>query len=134
MIIPEDEIWFSFSRSGGPGGQNVNKVSSKVTLHWASQKSLAFSDAQKLILSKAAVLRSFIDREGIVSFSCQISRSQLANRKVAIARLYELVALALVPKKRRKKTKTPRGQIEKRLKQKKTRGQRLQRRRVSSDD
>lgn len=134
MIKIEDEIWFSFSRSGGPGGQNVNKVSSKVTLHWSSQNSSVYSPDQKAIFKRASVLKSVIDFEGVVSFSCQVSRSQLANRKLATERLEELLRLALIPIKKRKKTKTPRSQIEKRIKQKKTRGQRLKGRKVGSED
>ena len=133
MRIPEDEIWFSFSRSGGPGGQNVNKVSSKVTLHWAIAESSSLSNFQKAAIKAFPRLNSLIDSSGILNLNCQVSRSQAFNRKLALEKLQELVTLAFIPKKPRRKTKPSKGQKEKRIKAKKSRSQRLVNRRIQSE-
>lgn len=134
MNIPEDEIWFSFSRSGGPGGQNVNKVSSKVTLRWNLLESRALPLEQKQILLNSTLLKPYLLEDGIVSITSQLSRSQTANRRSAFERLQEVVSIALKPRKARRKTKKPRAQIEKRLRSKKLRGARLSARKVQAGD
>lgn len=115
VIIPDlsSEFQFLTSRSSGPGGQNVNKVNSKVELRFDIQKSILLSDEQKEILQ--AKLATKISVEGILSVVSQIDRSQLANKEDAIKKFYILLSKALQPVKRRKRTKPSLGSVEKRL-------------------
>ncbi|MFT6396564.1 MAG: ribosome-associated protein [Bradymonadia bacterium] len=127
VVIPEREVWFTASRSGGAGGQHVNTTSSKVSLHWYPGSSAAFSqDQRRRVLQK---LRNRMTAEGELQLHCSTHRSQLRNREEACERLAELVKAALVIRKRRRKTKPTRGAVERRLKakrvtssRKKTRG------------
>ena len=117
VVIPEREIWFTASRSGGPGGQHVNTTSSKITLHWYPGSSAAFTPDQR-----RRVLRSLANRistDGELLLHCSENRSQLRNRTDACDRLAELVVQALKVRKRRKKTRPSRGAVERRLKAKK---------------
>jgi len=119
--IDEDELVFSASRSSGPGGQNVNKVSTRVTLLLDVRNSPNLSDDQKHRLADR--LASRISKDGLLRVVCQQERSQHANRELAVQRLIELLNDAIRPRLRRKKTKTPRRAHEKRLDGKKRRGQ-----------
>lgn len=129
MKIPDDELWFSFSRSGGPGGQNVNKVASKVTLCWDLKQSKHLTPQNKARLLESALIRSHLDSEGVLSLVCQSSRSQNQNRQAAIEKLEDLVRRALVPKTPRRKTRMPRAAKERRLTSKRKRSERLSNRR-----
>jgi ribosome-associated protein len=113
--IPDlsSEIQFLTSRSSGPGGQNVNKVNSKVELRFDIQNSMLLSDEQKEILQ--AKLATKISSEGILSVVSQIDRSQLANKEDAIRKFYVLLTKVLTPVKRRKRTKPTLTSVEKRL-------------------
>jgi len=133
MLIPKDEIWFQFSRSGGPGGQNVNKVNSKVTLRWNPSESKVLSEFQKQLLGSSELLKPFCALDGMINISCQESRSQSINRDIALTKLNELVVKALRPKKPRKKTKIPRKATEKRITHKKSRSTKLLQRRVPNE-
>jgi ribosome-associated protein len=113
--IPDlsSEFQFLTSRSSGPGGQNVNKVNSKVELRFDVQNSQLFTDEQKeILLSKLA---SKISSDGILSIVSQIDRSQLANKEDAIRKFYLLITKSLQPVKRRKRTKPTITSVEKRL-------------------
>lgn len=116
-----EEIQFMFSRSSGPGGQNVNKVNTRVTLIFHLPDSAQFTDKEKSKIRRA--LRRYLDKNGRIQIHCQQYRSQLANRNAAMARLRNLLQKALEPKKVRKKTKIPRGAVEKRLEEKKRRSE-----------
>lgn len=116
VAIPEDEITFSASRSGGPGGQNVNKVSSKVTLAFDLAASAALSAEQKRIISEKLAAR--INSDGIFQVVSQRTRSQEMNRTDVIDRFAELLRHALTPRKARIKTRTPKGAKEQRLQDK----------------
>ena len=120
-IIPESELRLDFSRSSGPGGQNVNKVSSRAQLHWYVGRSGVFTDAQKALI-RAAAGKHLNKRDEIV-LSAESERSQLQNKEEVIRRLQELVFKALAPKKRRKPTKVSRAQKRKRVEQKRIVGE-----------
>jgi len=107
------EFQFLTSRSSGPGGQNVNKVNSKVELRFDIRNSSLLTDDQKEIL--LAKLATKITSEGILSVVSQRDRSQLANKEDAIEKLYLLISKALKPVIRRKKTKPTKSSVEKRL-------------------
>jgi len=113
--IPDLSTEFQFftSRSSGPGGQNVNKVNSKVELRFDIPNSDLLSEDQKNIL--LVRLASKITSEGILSIVSQRDRSQLSNKEDAIEKLYLLIAKALTPVKPRKNTRPTKGSIEKRL-------------------
>ena len=117
--IPEDELTFTASRSGGPGGQHVNKVSSRITLLWDLQRSGSLTPEQKERVRRR--LRRRISDEGVLRLSVSDSRSQAANRKVAVERFVELLAAALAPRKTRTATRPTAGSREKRLTRKKER-------------
>lgn len=115
--IFEPEFIFKTSRSSGKGGQNVNKVSSKVELDFDIQNSQLLSDQQKdLLLSK---LTNRINKEGILQIISQSERSQLANKEKAIKKFYELLIKSFKPKKKRIATKPGKAAKEKRIKKKK---------------
>jgi ribosome-associated protein len=105
VAISENEISFSASRSGGPGGQNVNKVSSRVTLSFDVARSAALSDNDKKVVLHA--LKNRINKDGILQIVSQRTRSQDMNRVDALERFGELLRRALAPKVPRIKTRIP---------------------------
>ena len=113
--IPDlsSEFQFLTSRSSGPGGQNVNKVNSKVELRFDIENSSLLTDDQKETL--LVKLATKITSEGILSVVSQRDRSQLANKEDAIEKLYLLISKALKPVIRRKKTRPTKSSVEKRL-------------------
>ena len=117
--IPENEIDFIASRSGGPGGQNVNKVSSRVTLRFDLEKTAALTDDQRARIR--AKLASRISNDGVLQISSQRTRSQELNREDALLRFAELLRNALRVEKARVKTRATRASKEARLKQKRER-------------
>jgi ribosome-associated protein len=116
LFIPEEELSFTFSRSGGPGGQNVNKVSSRVTLWFDVENSKSLSDEQKRKIVHELPTR--INKQGILHVVSQKHRSQWENREDAVERFVELLRAALRRRVPRKKTKAPGWVKEKRLQQK----------------
>jgi ribosome-associated protein len=125
--VPEREIEIDFVRSSGPGGQNVNKVSSKAQLRWRVGDSAAFNDHQKDLIRRAAGNR--LNAADEIVLSEQSERSQPRNREEAIARLQRLVTEALTPRKVRKPTKPSRAAKERRLEEKRRQGEKKQGRR-----
>lgn len=116
----ESEFIFSASRSGGPGGQNVNKVSTKVELRFSLLSTLLFSETEKEIICKK--LKNKINKEGELILVSQSERTQLMNKKVVMEKFYDLVSKALtVPLKRRSTRPTLTSKI-KRLEGKRNRG------------
>lgn len=107
------EFIFQTSRSSGPGGQNVNKVNSKVELRFHIQNSILLTEIQKELLS--AKLSTKISSDGFLIVVSQKDRSQLVNKEDAIRKTYELIEKALRPVKRRRSTKPTRSSVEKRL-------------------
>ena len=120
IAIPEDELHFDASRSGGPGGQNVNKVSSRVILTFDVNASVALSDDQKRTVMQKLFGR--INKEGILRVISQRTRSQERNRSDATERFSELLREALTPQRRRIKTRVPEGAQARRVEEKKKRG------------
>jgi ribosome-associated protein len=124
--IDEGELSFSFSRSGGPGGQNVNKLDTRVTVSFDLEGCRGLDGVQKRRIRSR--LASRINKEGFVRVVSQRHRSQKANRDAAVEKLVELLAVALKRRPVRKKTAVPRAAKEKRLEAKKRRSQVKQRR------
>lgn len=121
--IPDlsSEFIFQASRSSGPGGQNVNKVNSKIELRFNITDSLLLTEEQKqILLSKLA---NKINLEGFLVVVSQRDRSQIANKEDVIRKTYELLEKALKPVKPRKSTKPSRSSIEKRLNEKRIKGE-----------
>lgn len=113
------EFIFLTSRSSGPGGQNVNKVNSKVEVRFDVPNSALLTEQQKENILKK--LASRISSEGILAVVSQKDRSQLANKLTATDRMYELINKALQPEKPRKATKPTFSAVEKRLNSKRIR-------------
>lgn len=116
LSIPDEEFEFSFARSGGPGGQKVNKTSTKVVVRFNLAGSPSLSDAQKQQVMEKLANR--IDAEGFLMVASQETRSQLMNREAGVARLASLLEQALKVRKRRRKTRVPRAAVERRLESK----------------
>lgn len=119
-IIPDNELNFRFSSSSKPGGQNVNRVNTRVAVLFDLDNSSGLSERQKQRVYKKLGKR--INKEGILQVSSQRHRSQSANREDAVNRLATMIRNALKRKPRRKKTRPPRSADEKRIKNKKRRG------------
>ncbi len=118
--IPDSEILLEFTKSSGPGGQNVNKTATKVQLKWSPSLSTAFTEPEKqLILDKLA---HRLTQDGMVTLSVSTTRSQLHNKLRAIELLNELVHEALQPASPRWPTRPPRREKLARLHNKKQRG------------
>lgn len=132
VTIPEDEMRFSFARSGGPGGQNVNKVETKVEVRWRPADSRALSDADREWL--LGRLAGRLTNDGDLLVVSTRTRTRERNREDALRKLAEMVRAALVRPRRRRKTRRTRASIERRLGEKKRRGQVKRDRRRGPED
>jgi ribosome-associated protein len=132
LSIPDDELTFTASRSGGPGGQHVNKTSSKVTLRFDVAHSPSIPEAVRIRLLSALAGR--IEADGTIRVVSQASRSQFANRQTAERRLEAMLAEALIPEVPRVATKTPRAQKRRRVESKKRRAEIKRGRTVRGED
>ena len=111
------ELDFTASKSSGPGGQNVNKVNSKITLNFDVAHSQILTDEEKhIILTR---LSGQLTKDGVLQLSSQDQRSQLENKEAVIKKLEWLIAKAFEKKKARKKSKPSHTAIQKRIKSKK---------------
>jgi ribosome-associated protein len=124
IVIPAAELSWSYARSGGPGGQHVNKTETKVELRWTPKGSRALAgladDARAWLLGRLA---SRLTTGGELVVTSTLTRDQIRNREDAIEKLCALVRAAQVRPKTRKKTRPSKGAKERRIKAKKIRGE-----------
>jgi ribosome-associated protein len=129
LSIPPDELQFRFVRSGGPGGQHVNKTATQVELTFDVAHSPSLDDGQRERIGQ--VLRKRIDGDGLLHLVSTATRSQTANREEVTQRFRVLLAAALKPVKPRRPTRPGRAAKEKRIASKKARGDVKKRRSIS---
>jgi ribosome-associated protein len=131
LTIASHELSFQTSRSGGPGGQNVNKLETRVELLFDVRQSHSLTEKQRAILTEN--LRSKLDSDGVLHVVSQESRSQWQNKQTAIEKFAQMLRSALKPRKKRVATKPTRAAKEKRLKFKKHKSEKKQLRKKSYD-
>jgi ribosome-associated protein len=122
------ELIFTASRSSGPGGQNVNKVSTKVELRFDIPHSILLSEEEKEILLN--ILKKKINSEGVLIIVSQSERSQLKNKEKTVDKFYTLLKKSLTPVKKRKRTIPGAAAKEKRLEEKKMQAEKKARRKL----
>ncbi|MDY7000816.1 MAG: alternative ribosome rescue aminoacyl-tRNA hydrolase ArfB [Thermodesulfobacteriota bacterium] len=120
-VIPWDELSFTASRSSGPGGQHVNKTSTRITLLFDVAGSPSLTETQKALISRKLANR--MNKQGVLRIVSQTTRSQQANKERAVARFAEILGNALRRAKPRKKTQVSPEARQRRLEAKKRRGQ-----------
>ncbi|MBY0514269.1 MAG: aminoacyl-tRNA hydrolase [Gemmataceae bacterium] len=133
ISIPDEEVEWSFARSGGPGGQNVNKVSSKAVLRWKAAASTAPIPVAAWARMKARFPSRFTV-EGEVVISSQEHRDQERNKLACEEKLAEMIRAALVEPAVRKKSKPSKAAKRRRVADKRIQSAKKQARRVSGDD
>ena len=130
--IPFSELHFQFVPSGGPGGQHANRSATQVELYFDVAGSPALSEGQREQVM--AALGSRVDAQGVLRLVSGASRSQARNRQEVVERFRVLLAQALRPRKRRRRTRVPRKERERRLTDKRLRGEKKRRRRPPLSD
>ena len=128
LEIPEAELRFTTGPSSGPGGQNVNKVESRVTLRFHVDGSPSLNDAQRQRIAER--LGSRLSRRGVLRVTSQRHRSQAANRKATVERFAELLADALSEDPERRPTRVPKAARRRRLEAKRQRSRVKSERRI----
>ncbi len=132
LSIPETELAFEASRSSGPGGQHVNKTSTKITVVFDVGASKALSDDQKARIGEKLATR--LSSESVLRVSSQRSRSQVANRDDALSKLATMIRRALIEKKPRRSTRPSRASKARRLDEKRKRAKIKETRSIVYDD
>jgi ribosome-associated protein len=133
LEIPESEISFRYSRSSGPGGQNVNKVATKVTLLFEVRSSKALTDDQKARIEERLTNR--ISSAGVLHVTSQRHRTRSANQRDVVERFADLIGGALHERRRRKRTRLPSSAKKRRLETKRRRSHvKTLRRKPSAED
>jgi ribosome-associated protein len=122
LAIPDEEVSFITSRSGGPGGQNVNKLETRVTLRFDLLASPTLTDEQKARLAERLATR--ITRAGLLQVTSQKHRTQAENREASVARFAELLREGLHEEAPRKATRIPKAAKRRRIEAKRRRGSR----------
>lgn len=120
LLIPE--LNFKAVRSSGSGGQHINKVSSKIELHFNVKNSFVLNNDQKELLIKS--LKTRLTKQNELILQCGESRSQYKNKEIVIARFLEIIKKGLKVPKKRKPTKVPKSAIRRRLKSKRIQSER----------
>lgn len=131
-FIPTYELWFTFDRSSGPGGQNVNKRDSRVTLWFDAVSSPSLTARQKSLLQSRLSTR--INRDGVLRMVASKFRTQAGNRRVLLERFVEVVTEALIEKTPRKKKKISKAAKRRRVEDKRHKSKIKQLRRAPSDE
>jgi ribosome-associated protein len=121
IVIPDEELVFSFARSSGPGGQNVNKVNSKATLRWNVTASAALPDDVRSRFLKLYASR--LTNDGEILITSQESRDQPKNIAICLEKLRGMIQQALTAPKKRRPTKPTKGSKQRRLNDKKQRSE-----------
>ena len=124
VSIPQEELRFRFSRSGGPGGQHVQKSSTRVELLFDVANSPSLSAEKRARVLKR--LAGYVDSAGVLHLTSQSERSQWRNRKEAIARFQDLMQQALKRRRRRKPTRPTAASRKKRLREKRKQSEKKQ--------
>ncbi len=119
LAIPDEEVSFVTSRSGGPGGQDVNKLETRVTLRFDLEASPSLTEGQKGRLRERLATR--ITRAGILHVTSQKHRTQADNREASVARFVELLREGLREEAPRVKTRVPKGVKRRRVEEKRRR-------------
>ena len=133
LSVLDQESWFTFARSGGPGGQNVNKVSSKAILWWSVAHSKVWNGDVDALARFSQMFKNKINKEGLLVLACQDQRDQLANKMECMNKLKMMVRQALVPPTIRTGTQPTLGGNERRIADKKADQKTKERRRFTPD-
>ena len=132
LSIPLAELRFRFTPSSGPGGQHANRSATRVELFFDVANSPSLSETQRERV--LAEIKTHIDGEGVLRLVSQVSRSQVQNRQEATARFQELLIQALKPRMRRRATRVPRAERERRRGEKRRQSEKKQRRKPVSPE
>lgn len=127
----KSELKYRTSRSSGPGGQSVNKLSTQVELLFDVGSSNIITEDQKITIQEK--LKNRINNDGVLALKCDETRSQLKNKEIVLIRFIKLIEAALKPVKERKPTKRSKAFVQKRLRNKKIQSDKKKDRKIKDD-